>query len=135
MRELTDDMVLDHCAPPPTRNPSHTVTIPGRHVADVARHPDGRLAVITWSSPEIDPGLLNPALHVVETDGTVIDLGATSVDAGNPVWWGDEVVYLADGTVADRGPHATLLARNPAYARLVNAYEQAREAVEAGDPA
>ena len=46
----------------------------------------------------------------------------------------DEVVYLADGRVADRGAHAELLARNPAYARLVNAYEQAREAVEAGDP-
>ena len=46
----------------------------------------------------------------------------------------DEVVYLADGRVADRGPHVDLLARNPAYARLVNAYEQAREAVEAGDP-
>jgi ABC-type multidrug transport system fused ATPase/permease subunit len=49
----------------------------------------------------------------------------------------DEVVYLADGRVADRGPHADLLARNPAYARLVNAYEEAREgvaeAVEAGD--
>jgi dienelactone hydrolase len=94
-RELTDEMVLDHCAPPPTSNPAHTATIPGRHVADVARHPDGRLAVITWSSPKIDPGLLNPALHVVETDGTVVDLGATPADAGNPVWWGDEVVYLA----------------------------------------
>ena len=49
----------------------------------------------------------------------------------------DEVVYLADGRVADRGTHDELLARNPAYARLVNAYEQrsrARRAVEAGDP-
>ncbi|MBF4767356.1 ABC transporter ATP-binding protein [Nocardioides agariphilus] len=46
----------------------------------------------------------------------------------------DEVVYLADGRVADRGPHRDLLARNPAYSRLVNAYEQApHEPVEAGD--
>jgi ATP-binding cassette, subfamily B, bacterial len=47
----------------------------------------------------------------------------------------DEVVYLADGRVADRGPHADLLARNPAYARLVNAYEQEHEhdPVEAGE--
>jgi ABC-type multidrug transport system fused ATPase/permease subunit len=45
----------------------------------------------------------------------------------------DEVVYLAGGRVADRGPHAELLARNPAYARLVNAYEHDREAVEAGE--
>ncbi|RLV49553.1 ABC transporter ATP-binding protein [Nocardioides mangrovicus] len=35
----------------------------------------------------------------------------------------DEVVFLADGTIADRGTHAELLARNPAYARLVNAYD------------
>ncbi|WP_114422681.1 ABC transporter ATP-binding protein [Nocardioides houyundeii] len=45
----------------------------------------------------------------------------------------DEVVYLADGKVADRGSHAELLARRPAYARLVNAYEQAaHEESEAG---
>ena len=37
----------------------------------------------------------------------------------------DEVVYLADGRVADRGSHAELLTRNRAYSRLVNAYEQA----------
>ncbi|MDQ6641335.1 MAG: ABC transporter ATP-binding protein/permease [Actinomycetota bacterium] len=35
----------------------------------------------------------------------------------------DEVVFLADGRVADRGTHEELLARNEAYARLVNAYE------------
>jgi ATP-binding cassette subfamily B protein len=36
----------------------------------------------------------------------------------------DEVVFLADGRVADRGPHTDLLARNEEYARLVSAYEQ-----------
>src|SRR4051812_16481814 len=36
----------------------------------------------------------------------------------------DEVLFLADGQIADRGRHADLLARNPAYARLVNAYEE-----------
>jgi ATP-binding cassette, subfamily B, bacterial len=36
----------------------------------------------------------------------------------------DEVVYLRDGRVADQGTHADLLARNPGYADLVNAYEQ-----------
>jgi ATP-binding cassette, subfamily B, bacterial len=35
----------------------------------------------------------------------------------------DEVVHLADGRVADRGSHAELLGRSPAYAHLVNAYE------------
>ncbi|MGW6934229.1 alpha/beta hydrolase family protein [Lentzea sp. NPDC054927] len=95
MRELTDEIVVNHC-PPPAASPSppSDVRIPNRHVADTARHPDGRLAVITWSSPKIDPGLLNPALHVVD-NGKVTDLGPTAADAGNPVWWGDEIVYLA----------------------------------------
>jgi ABC-type multidrug transport system fused ATPase/permease subunit len=35
----------------------------------------------------------------------------------------DEVVYLKGGRVADQGAHAELLARNPGYAHLVNAYE------------
>ena len=50
----------------------------------------------------------------------------------------DEVVYLADGRVADRGTHGELLVRNASYARLVNAYEhfhEPAEAIEAGDPA
>ncbi|WP_341925092.1 ABC transporter ATP-binding protein [Nocardioides psychrotolerans] len=36
----------------------------------------------------------------------------------------DEVLHLEDGRIADRGTHAELLARNPSYAHLVNAYEQ-----------
>lgn len=35
----------------------------------------------------------------------------------------DEVVFLADGRIDDIGPHADLVARNPEYARIVNAYE------------
>jgi len=35
----------------------------------------------------------------------------------------DEVVHLEGGRVADRGTHAELLSRSPAYADLVNAYE------------
>jgi ABC-type multidrug transport system fused ATPase/permease subunit len=36
----------------------------------------------------------------------------------------DEVLYLSDGAIVDRGPHDELVARNDDYARLVNAYEQ-----------
>jgi ABC-type multidrug transport system fused ATPase/permease subunit len=39
----------------------------------------------------------------------------------------DEVVHLEDGRVADRGTHAELLERSPAYAHLVNAYEHAAD--------
>ncbi|MEY9212933.1 ABC transporter ATP-binding protein [Thermobifida halotolerans] len=39
----------------------------------------------------------------------------------------DEVVYLEQGTVHDRGTHDELLARSPGYHRLVTAYEQAAE--------
>lgn len=39
----------------------------------------------------------------------------------------DEVVHLEDGRIADRGTHAELLERSPAYANLVNAYEVAAE--------
>lgn len=35
----------------------------------------------------------------------------------------DEVVHLEGGRVVDRGTHQELLARNPSYAALVNAYE------------
>ncbi len=45
----------------------------------------------------------------------------------------DEVVFLHDGRIADQGPHADLLARNPAYADLVNAYEQESARVGAAD--
>jgi ABC-type transport system involved in cytochrome bd biosynthesis fused ATPase/permease subunit len=48
----------------------------------------------------------------------------------------DEVVFLADGRVADRGTHEDLLTRNPAYADLVNAYENATaEAADRGGAA
>ncbi len=36
----------------------------------------------------------------------------------------DEVVFLRHGHIEDQGTHAELLARNPGYADLVNAYEQ-----------
>jgi ABC-type transport system involved in Fe-S cluster assembly fused permease/ATPase subunit len=44
----------------------------------------------------------------------------------------DEVVFLADGRIVDQGTHAELLARNAAYADLVNAYEQEPDARAAG---
>ena len=40
----------------------------------------------------------------------------------------DEVLFLDEGTIADRGSHAELIGRSAAYRDLVDAYDQAREA-------
>ncbi|GAA1732973.1 ABC transporter ATP-binding protein [Aeromicrobium alkaliterrae] len=42
----------------------------------------------------------------------------------------DQVVHLADGLIADRGTHAELRDRSPAYRDLVDAYDQARTEVD-----
>ena len=52
---------------------------------------------------------------------------SSSPTARPPSALADEVVHLEDGRIADRGTHAELLARSPAYAHLVNAYEQHAE--------
>jgi dipeptidyl aminopeptidase/acylaminoacyl peptidase len=60
-----------------------------RHVVEVAPRPDGgRLAVISWASPEIDPGVITNELHVVDLEtGAVHDLGRVGTEARSLVWW------------------------------------------------
>jgi len=73
----------------------------GRHVVELAPRPEGSaLAVISWASPEQDPGLVTSELHVVDPQtGTVHDLGRTGPRARSPVWWQAEgswhLAYLA----------------------------------------
>ncbi len=70
-----------------------------RHVDAVTQQPGGGpLAVLTWSSHEIDPGRLEPELHIVDLNGGVQDLGPAVVGAHSPVWrkagtW--RIAYLA----------------------------------------
>jgi dipeptidyl aminopeptidase/acylaminoacyl peptidase len=61
----------------------------GRHVVELAPRPEGSaLAVISWASPEKDPGLTSNELHVVDPQtGTVHDLGGIGPRARSPVWW------------------------------------------------
>jgi dipeptidyl aminopeptidase/acylaminoacyl peptidase len=80
----------------------HTVDGLGRrHVVEVAPRPAGSaLAVISWASPEKDPGLTTSELHVVDPEtGTVRDLGQIGPRARSPVWWhaddGWHLAYLA----------------------------------------
>lgn len=44
----------------------------------------------------------------------------------------DEVVLLDEGRIAARGTHAELSATDPAYSRIVDAYDRARETSETG---
>ena len=60
-----------------------------RHVVELAPRPDGgALAVISWASPEKDPGVTTSELHVVDLEtGTARDLGRIGPRARSPVWW------------------------------------------------
>ncbi|WP_236795121.1 S9 family peptidase [Amycolatopsis sp. GM8] len=64
-----------------------------RHVVNVAQGPDGRLAVLTWSTPEIDPGSYEPELHLIE-DGEVRNLGPAAPEASSLTWRDGEPAYL-----------------------------------------
>jgi len=60
-----------------------------RHVVEVAQRPDGGpLAVLSWATPELDPGVTMARLHLVDLEtGAVEDLGPVGFEAQSPVWW------------------------------------------------
>jgi dipeptidyl aminopeptidase/acylaminoacyl peptidase len=72
-----------------------------RHVVQVVQRPDGGpLAVLTWATPDLDPGLLKPGLHLLDLDSEATqDLGSAEVEASSLVWWhaeaGWHLAYLA----------------------------------------
>jgi ATP-binding cassette, subfamily B, bacterial len=68
--------------------------------------------------PEVEARILE-ALRAGSHDTTLVVVAYRKATIG----LADEVVHLEDGRVADRGTHAELLERSPAYANLVNAYE------------
>jgi dipeptidyl aminopeptidase/acylaminoacyl peptidase len=96
--------------------------IDDRHVVDVVQRPDGGpLAVLTWSTPDLDPGSLEPAMYLLDPHtGRVSDIGPVPADAHSPVWWRAadwHLTYLAltppglqagtavfDVVVSDTGP-------------------------------
>ena len=90
----------------------------------LARRP--RLLVLDDATSAIDPEVearILAALREASSDATVLVVAYRKAT----IALADEVVFLADGRVADQGPHADLLARNPAYADLVDAYERGVE--------
>jgi ABC-type multidrug transport system fused ATPase/permease subunit len=90
-----------------------------------------RLLVMDDATSAVDPEVearILAALREESAAATVLVVAYRKATIG----LADEVVFLADGRVADQGTHAELLARNPSYAELVNAYEI--EAAEVAAP-
>ncbi|WP_426566922.1 ABC transporter ATP-binding protein [Angustibacter sp. McL0619] len=86
-----------------------------------------RLLVLDDATSAVDPRVESAILAGLRkaSDGTTVLVVAYRKAT---IALADEVVFLVDGTVADRGTHAGLTARNPEYRNLVDAYE--REAAE-----
>ncbi|WKN50113.1 ABC transporter ATP-binding protein [Nocardioides sp. Arc9.136] len=86
-----------------------------------------RLLVLDDATSAVDPEVEARILAALRDE---TDAGPTLVVVAYrkaTIALADEVVHLQDGRVADRGTHAELLRRSPAYANLVNAYEQEHE--------
>ncbi|TDD12113.1 hypothetical protein E1292_03075 [Nonomuraea deserti] len=72
-----------------------------RHVVEMAQRPDGGpLAVLSWATPELDPGCLSCELHAVDLEtGKVQALGRAALEASAPTWWNTDgcwhLCYLA----------------------------------------
>ena len=71
--------------------------------------------------PEVEARILGALRGTADgTDTTLVVVAYRKATIG----LADEVIHLADGSIVDRGTHLDLLDRSPAYADLVNAYEQ-----------
>ncbi len=89
-----------------------------------------RLMILDDATSAVDPEVEARILEALRTgdggDTTLVVVAYRKATIG----LADEVVHLEGGRIADRGTHADLLERSPAYAQLVNAYEQQAELVE-----
>jgi ATP-binding cassette subfamily B protein len=81
-----------------------------------------RLLVLDDATSAVDPEVEARILEAMRRrggDSTLLLIAYRKATIG----LADEVLFLDGGRIADRGTHRELLARNPAYATLVNAYE------------
>ncbi|MEV4053134.1 S9 family peptidase [Amycolatopsis sp. NPDC049688] len=62
-----------------------------RHVVEAAVRPDGAaLAVLTWSAADREPGIFEPALHLLDpATGARQELGVPALEAASLTWWHD----------------------------------------------
>jgi len=97
----------------------------------VVRHP--RLLVLDDATSSVDPSVEQRILAGLrDTTSTVVVVAYRRAT----IALADEVVYVEEGRVVDRGTHAELLERSEGYRSLVTAYERdeaERTAAHAGD--
>jgi len=94
----------------------------------LVRHP--RLLVMDDATSALDPDVEQRILRAL-ADQTVDGNGPTVLVVAYrkaTIALADEVLFLDEGAIADRGSHAELIGRSAAYRDLVDAYDQAREA-------
>ncbi|OKJ39145.1 dipeptidyl aminopeptidase [Streptomyces sp. CB01580] len=84
-----------------TRQIRTPVTVVDRHAVEMVQRPDGGpLAVLTWATPDLDPGSQAPRLHLLDLESeTTQDLGPAAAQASSLTWWraetGWHLAYLA----------------------------------------
>ncbi|HNI70532.1 MAG TPA: ABC transporter ATP-binding protein, partial [Marmoricola sp.] len=85
-----------------------------------------RLLILDDATSAVDPEVESRILHSLRHgDADDSQVGSMLLIAYRKatISLADEVAFLAAGRVIDQGPHETLLAANPDYANLVNAYQ------------
>lgn len=87
-----------------------------------------RLLLLDDATSAVDPEVEGRILAGLRADAAQAPTVLTVAYRKATIALADEVLYLADGRIVDRGTHAELLARNADYARLVNAYETETDA-------
>lgn len=85
----------------------------------LVRHP--RLLVLDDATSAVDPAVESEILEGLrQLDTTVVIVAYRR----SSIVLADEVIYVEDGRVIDRGTHGTLYRRLPAYRDLIDAYEK-----------
>jgi ATP-binding cassette, subfamily B, bacterial len=80
-----------------------------------------RLLVLDDATSAVDPAVESAILEGLrQLDTTVVIVAYRR----SSIVLADEVIYVEDGRVIDRGDHTTLYASLPAYRRLIDAYEK-----------
>jgi ATP-binding cassette subfamily B protein len=90
-----------------------------------------RLLVMDDATSAVDPEVEQRILKALAAH-TAVDNGPTVLVVAYrkaTIALADEVVFLDNGVIADRGTHDELVERSADYRDLVNAYDQAREAL------